>query len=162
MLLEVPPAVYSDGEATRVRKGILADAAEFLWAGLLMHTILPFLWFSMVAGLVAALVDLVQFFRYGRAFPGESFAGTAAAGISGAAMFGASLLCVLRMRRSGPRETPFWLGLSSAFALVLAFLPRPEIGTAGGGEVFAYIGGLGLLATVLLILHPGETPAGRN
>lgn len=145
-----------------MRKRILAEAAEFLWAGLLVHTIVPFLWFSMVAGLVAAVVDLVQFSRYSRAFPGESFAGNAGAGIAGAAMFGASLMCILRMRRKGPAETPFWLGLSSAFALVLAFLPRPGIGTAGGGDVFAYIGGLGLLAMTLLILRPGGSPGGRN
>lgn len=143
-----------------MKRGILTEAAEFLWAGFLVHTIVPFLWFSMVAGIVAAVVDLVQFFRYSRAFPGESFTGTAVAGTMGAAMFGTSLLCVLRIGRT--REASVLLGISSAFAFALAFLPRPGIGTADGGEIFAYIGGLGLLAAALLALRPGEAQDCRN
>jgi len=117
-----------------------------------MHSLVMFLWLSLVVGFFASLVDLVQFFRYSSAFPSENFSLVLVAGILGVLMFVFSLLGALAVRRGSRVRLQVCLGVSTVCAFAIGFLPRVPLGTALRPDLFAYIGGLGTLGMVMLAL----------
>ncbi len=144
-------------------KKLFFDIVDSLLTGLTLQALLLFIWFSLVAGLVAAIVDLVQFFRYSAAFPDGDFSPVATAGAAAVLMFGFSLWGAIAIHRKKRRLTALRLGVSTAMAFLLAFLPRPAIGTGVRTDLFAFLGGLGALGVVLLIVtDPGSRQDGSD
>jgi len=120
--------------------------------GIAVQALVLYLWFSLVVGFFASLVDLVQFFRYSSAFPGEDFSLVLVAGVLGVLMFVFSLLGALAVRKGSRGRVMVFLGVSTLCAFAVAFIPRVPLGTALQPDLFAYIGGLGTLGVVMLAI----------
>ncbi|MCD4709136.1 MAG: hypothetical protein K8S62_15545 [Candidatus Sabulitectum sp.] len=131
---------------------------------IIVSTVSLFLWASAVVGFFTGITDFVQYFRYSCGFPESSFTMNLLAGIAAFLMFGFSLKAVMGFRRNSSYPLSGSMLLSSAMAFVLAFLPRPCIGSAIRPDLFIYLGGLGVLASLSVYLStpspdtPDNTP----
>jgi len=154
-LARLPPPSYFSG-----MKQLLFDIGDSIILGFAVQSLVLFLWFAMVVGFFASLVDLVQFFRYHSAFPGEDYSLVLVAGILGALMLLFSLLGALAVRRGSCRRVMVFLGVSTLCAFAVAFIPRSPVGTGKDPSLFTYIGGLGTLGVVMLAISgPGRRPS---
>lgn len=141
-------------------KQLLFDIGDSIFLGIAVQTLVLFLWFSLVVGFFASLVDIVQFFRYSAAFPGDDFSLVLVAGCIGVLMFVCSLMGALSVRRGSKGRVAFFLGVSTVCAYVLAFIPRVPLGTGKDPSLFLYLGGLGTLGVIMLaITDPGREPS---
>jgi len=141
-------------------KQLLFDIGDSIILGVAVQTLVLFLWFAMVVGFFASLVDLVQYFRYDSAFPGEDYSLVLVAGCLGALMLLSSLLGALAVRRGSCRRVMVFLGVSTLCAFAVAFIPRAPIGTGRDPSLFTYIGGLGTLGVVMLAISgSGRRPS---
>lgn len=143
-------------------KQLLFDIGDSIILGIAVQALVLYLWFSLVVGFFASLVDLVQFFRYSSAFPGEDFSLVLLAGVLCVLMFVCSLLGALAVRKGSRRRLMIFLGVSTLCAFAVAFIPRVPLGTGKDPSLFTYLGGLGTLGVVMLaIFDPGRDPS-RN
>jgi hypothetical protein len=137
-------------------KKLLSDIGDFMFTGIAVQALVLFLCFSLVVGFFSFIVDFVQFSRYRAVFPGDDFSLVAVSGVLGVLMFVFSLLGALAVRAVKRRRVAVFLGVSTACAFVIAFLPRVPLGTALQPDLFIYLGGLGTLAVVMLVVSdPG-------
>lgn len=123
-----------------------------------VSTVSLFLWTSGIVGFFAGIADIVQYFRYSGAFPESDFTINLLAGLAAFLMPGSSVRAIVLLRG---KRNHLWssIVISSAMAFVLAFLPRPGIGSAVHPDLFIYMGGLGILALFLVsISDPPDTP----
>ena len=131
---------------------------------LTVSTVSLFLWVSAVVGFFTGIADVIQYFRYSKGFPESSFTMNLLAAIASLLMFILASGTIIRLRRKSGSRLMSLLAASSAMAFVLAFLPRPPIGSAIRPDLFIYLGGLGALASLLVYLSasppdaPDDTP----
>lgn len=116
-----------------------------------MSTTTVFLWASGVVGFFAGIADFVQYFRYRKGFPDSDFTMNLLAGIAAFLMCAFSASSVLRFHKELRRSPLASIAVSSGMAFILAFMPRPLIGSAVSLDLFVYLGGLG--SAVLLFLY---------
>lgn len=128
----------------------------------MIHALLMYMWFSLVAGVVAVIVDLTQYFRYSAAFPDDDFTLVAVAGALGVVMTCFSLLGTLALRKRLTGRLALFLAISSVCALAISFIPRVPVGTALKPDLFAYIGGIGALGVILLYIAAPWKPVTRQ
>jgi len=141
----MPP--YDTLFAGIVRRLTVTSAATFVMA-------------SAVAGLFAGAADTVQYFRYSRGFPETDFTMNLVAGIAAFLMLAFSVRTAVGLHRHNTGIVLRCMTASTAAAFLIAFLPRPPIGSAVRPDLFIYLGGLGALATILISLsaHSPDTP----
>lgn len=138
-------------------KTILWDIWDTAIGGIMVNALLMYMWFSIVAGVVAVTVDVTQYFRYSQAFPADDFTLVAVAGAFGLLMTLFSLLGGLALRKRRIGRFTLFLGISAACAFAIAFIPRVRLGTALKPDLFSYIGGIGVLGILLLLITaPGR------
>lgn len=111
-----------------------------------------FLWVSAVVGFFAGIADVVQYFRYRNGFPGSGFTMNLVAGIAALLMCAFSIGSIIKFHKDFKRLPLSLVMISSAMAFVLAYLPRSPIGSAVNQDLFVYLGGLGLLASLFLYI----------
>lgn len=151
-----------------VMKQLLFDIGDSILLGFAVQSLLLFLWFSVVAAFFASVVDLVQFFRYSAAFPGDDFSLVLVSGCLCVAMLVFSLLGALAVRSGSLARVILHLCISTVCAFAVAFIPRLPVGTGKDPSLFTYLGGLGTLAIVMLsVAGPGQAgksmiPKGTN
>lgn len=156
-LARPPSASYFPG-----MKQLLYDIGDSILLGFAVQALVLYMWFSLVVGFFASLVDLIQFFRYSAAYPGDDFSLVLLAGILGVLMFVCSLLGALAVRKGSHRRVMIFLVVSTLCAYAVAFIPRVPLGTGKDPSLFHYLGGLGTLGVVMLaITDPGRGPS-RN
>jgi hypothetical protein len=143
-------------------KQLLYDIGDSVLLGFALQALVLYLWFSLVVGFFASLVDLTQFFRYSAAFPGDDFSMVAVAGVLGVSMFVFSLLAALAVRRGSHRRVMVFLGVSTLCAFAIAFIPRVPLGTGKDPSLFHYLGGLGTLGVIMLAITDPDKDPSRN
>ncbi len=116
------------------------------------RTTTMFLWASAVAGFFTGIADVIQYSRYRTGFPETDYAMNLVAGIAAFLMCTFSITSVIRFHQESRRLPQSWIVVSSTMAFVLAFLPRPVIGSAISQDLFIYLGGLGFLASLFLYI----------
>jgi len=138
-----------------IKKLTVTSAAAFVMA-------------SAVAGLFAGIADTVLYFRYSRGFPGTDFTMNIVAGIAAFLMLAFSVRTAVGLHRHNTKIVLRFMIAATAAAFLMAFLPRPPIGSAVRLDLFTYLGGLGTLATILFGLSvpspdaPDNTPPSEN
>lgn len=140
-------------------KQLLFDIGDSIFLGIAVQSLLLFLWFSVVVGFFASIVDLVQYFRYSAAFPGDDYSLVLVSGCLCALMLVFSLLGALAVRRGSMPRVRLHLCISTVCAFAVAFVPRLPVGTGRDPSLFTYLGGLGTLASVMLaVSDTGRKP----
>jgi cellobiose-specific phosphotransferase system component IIC len=135
--------------AAVVRKLTVTSAAAFVMT-------------SAVAGLFAGIADTVQYFRYSRGFPETDFTMNLVAGIAAFLMLAFSAGTAVGLHRHCRKTVLGCMMVSTAAAFLMAFLPRPAVGSAVRLDLFIYLGGLGILATVLFRMSASSPDAPDN
>ncbi|MCK5133304.1 MAG: hypothetical protein KAR40_14275 [Candidatus Sabulitectum sp.] len=129
---------------------------------LTVSTVSLFLWVSVVVGFFTGITDVIQYFRYSKGFPESSFTTNLLAAIASLLMFILASVTIIRLRRKSGGKLMSLVAASSAMAFLLAFLPRPPIGSAVRPDLFIYLGGLGTLASLLVYLSASPPDAPDN
>ncbi|MCK5785731.1 MAG: hypothetical protein KAH54_04125 [Candidatus Sabulitectum sp.] len=112
-----------------------------------------------MAGFFTGIADVVQYLRYSSGFPENNYTINLLAGIAALLMFSSSLSAVIKLYKKRSKKLSVHLAVSSAMAFVLGFMPRTAIGSAVRLDLFIYLGGLGVLALLLVsISAPPDTP----
>jgi cellobiose-specific phosphotransferase system component IIC len=114
---------------------------------------------SAVAGLFAGIADTVQ---YSRGFPETDFTMNLVAGIAAFLMLAFSAGTAVGLHRHCRKTVLGCMMVSTAAAFLMAFLPRPAVGSAVRLDLFIYLGGLGILATVLFRMSASSPDAPDN
>jgi cellobiose-specific phosphotransferase system component IIC len=114
---------------------------------------------SAVAGLFAGIADTVQ---YSRGFPETDFTMNLVAGIAAFLMLAFSAGTAVGLHRHCRKSVLGCMMVSTAAAFLMAFLPRPAVGSAVRLDLFIYLGGLGILATVLFRMSASSPDAPDN
>ncbi len=118
-----------------------------------------FLWISVVVGFFAGITDMVQYHRYSSKFPNINFTINLFAGIGCFLIMLFSIKAFINLRKKTLKPLKTTIGISSVLIFLIAFMPRPEIGSAIRPDLFSYIGGLGLLSYFLISSNiPPNTP----
>ncbi len=143
-------------------KQLLFDIGDSVLLGFAVHALVLYMWFSVVVGFFASLVDLTQFFRYSSAFPGDDFSLVLIAGILSLLMLVCSLLAAMAVRKGSHRRVMVFLGVSTLCAYAVAFIPRMPLGTGKDPSLFTYLGGMGTLGVVMLAITDPGRDTSRN